>query len=246
MELVKPDPLIIGGRAHYTLTSYDPVTLEVDVPAITEADVDRAYQIAIMQEGGGPERLADDAWIREKFEGVHGAAELRDMIRRDLQSFSSQMAEQQKAMACANALAERLVQRVPDSEVEKTRQAFEQSFRMSLEQQGSDLQTFMSQNGMTSSDYNAMVDAQANALAQQDAAVSAWADARKIEVSDDEVARLLGMPDDSGLRNNEQARNAARQVKAMEAIMAECSCTYKHDVPPAPEPPSDHPHLKLV
>lgn len=246
MELVKPDPLIIGGRAHYTLTSYDPVSIEVQVPSMTEADVDRAFQIAIMQEGGGPERLADDAWIREKFDGVHGAVELRDIIRKDLQMFSAQMAEQEKASACANALAERLVQRVPTGEIQKTRYALEQSFRMSLEQQGMDLNTFMAQNGMTKADLNAMFDAQSQAIAQQEAAVSAWADERKIEVADDEVARLLGMPDDASVRNNEQARNAARQVKAMGAIMAECACTYRHDTPPAPEVPNDHPHLKLV
>ena len=43
MELVKPDPLIIGGKAHYTLTSYEPVSVEVEVHNVSEEDVDLGF-----------------------------------------------------------------------------------------------------------------------------------------------------------------------------------------------------------
>ena len=40
MKLVKPEPLIIGDRAHYTLSSYGPVSVEIKVPYITDFDID--------------------------------------------------------------------------------------------------------------------------------------------------------------------------------------------------------------
>lgn len=243
MELVKPDPLIIDGRPRYTLTSYDPVSVEVRVSTVTEHDVDNAMQLAIIQEGGGPERLNDDAWIREKFDGVHGAAQLREMVRRELEALNVRMTEQQKVMACVNALAERLVQRVPDEAVAQSRQIVEQAFHMTLEEQGMDVDAFMRQSGMTSSDVDAMLDERAQMYAEQDAVVSAWADARGVEVGDAEVSQLLGIPNDPSAPNFERARAAARQMKATEMIVAECECTYQHV---APEPPSGHPHLKLV
>lgn len=243
MELVKPDPLIIDGRPRYTLTSCDPVSIEVRVSTVTEHDVDNAMQLAIIQEGGGPERLYDDAWIREKFEGVRGAGQLREMVRRELEALNAHLTEQQKVTACVNALAERLVQRVPDEAVAQSRQIVEKAFRMSMEEQGMDVDTFMRMRGMTSADVDAMLDEQAQMYALQDAVVSAWADARGVEVSDAEMSRLLGVSDDPSAPNFERARAAARQMKATEMIVTECKCTYQHV---APEPPSGHPHLKLV
>ena len=77
MELVKPEPLVIGGRAHYTLTSYDPVSIDVDVPYTTEEDVEYALQVTVAQAGGGPAQLNDDAWMREQFEDVSGVDDRR-------------------------------------------------------------------------------------------------------------------------------------------------------------------------
>ena len=80
MELVKPEPLVIGGRAHYTLTSYDPVSIDVDVPYTTEEDVEYALQVTVAQAGGGPAQLNDDAWMREQFEDVSGVDEMRACV----------------------------------------------------------------------------------------------------------------------------------------------------------------------
>ncbi len=250
MELVKPDPLIIGGRPHYTLTSYDPVAVEVTVPTITEADVESAMQFAIMQEGGGPERMYDDAWIRDKFDGVHGAAELRDTIRRELQAFNEQMVEQQKMSACASALAERLEQRVPAEQIQRTRQAVEQTFYASLAKEGMTIETFIAQSGARMSDVEAMLNQQAQTAAVNEAAVSAWADKFNVQVSDDELRQLTGANDLSQIPEREDLRVSARQIKAMNLLMAECSFTYNHQEIRSQTGPNgtsgDHPHLKLV
>lgn len=246
MDIVKPEPLILDGRAHYTLTSYEPVSVEVDVPNVTEEDVRGALQLAIMQEGGGPERMSDDAWIRQKFEGVHGVAELKSVLRKELQLYGEQMMEQQKMAACANALAQRLMQRVPQDHINRTREAVEAAFYQSLEQNGISETVFLAQSGMSRADLQRLFDQQAKETAEQDAAVSAWADNRKLRVTDDEVSRVLGIPDLSEIDNMSEARQAARKLKALSIVVAECSCTYRHGIAAASPEGNSHPHLKLV
>lgn len=243
MELVGSEPLIIGGRAHYTLTSYDPVSIEVEVPSLPEDAIDEAMRFTIMQAGGGPERMFDDAWIRDKFDGIHGASELRDMIRRQLNEIDAQMAEEQKYSACADELAKRLIQRVPREDVSIRRQFVEQAFRMSIESEGITEEVFLAQSGMRKQDLEAMFASQAQMVAEREAAVSAWADHYNIQVGDEEIPALLGIRDLSEAGDLQEARTAARYFKAMQAILDECQCTYKHE---APEPPAKHPHLKLV
>lgn len=242
MELVKPEPLIIGGRAHYTLTSYDPVTIEVDVRQVTEEDVDYAMQLTVMQAGGGPEQLADDAWIAEQFMGVKDASELRMAVRDQLQAVNMQLAEDQKASACANALVERLVQRVPREQVTRAREMVARGLMQNLAQDGISEETFLATSGMRKSDLELMLDQQAQVTAEHAAAISAWAEERKLQVTDDEIPRLVGIPPAQteefrkqmatmGMSELEELRRAALQSKAMEIIVAECSCTYHHESP---------------
>lgn len=246
MDIVKPEPLILDGRAHYTLTSYDPVSVEIEVPSVTEEDVNGALRLTIMQAGGGPERMHDDAWIREKFDGIHGIAELKTAVRKELQLYSEQMMEQQKMTACASALAQRLMQRVPLDHIARTREAVEAAFYQSLEQSGVNEAMFLAQSGMSHSDLQFVFDQQAKETAEQDAAISAWADNRKLQVTDDEVYQILGIPNLSDVDDIEEARQAARKLKALSVVVAECSCTYRHGISAASSDENGHPHLKLV
>ena len=241
MELVKPEPLIIGGRAHYTLTSYDPVSIEVYVATTSPQDVEMALQMTVMQMGGGPAELQSDAWIRENFEGLHNAAELRELIRQELSAMNAEVAERQKVQKCAEALAKRLVQSVPRSSVMRAEKALAESFAMGLQEQGATEADFLAQTGMRTSDLQAMFAAQAKDAAEQEAAIDAWIEHRKLEVSDDELPRYIGMPEEEDatqileqLRLSGQmaeARQLALRNKAMGIVVAEASCTYRHETP---------------
>lgn len=240
MEMVKPEPLVIDGRPYYTLTSYEPVTVEVDVHDITEEDVEQAMAFAIAQNGGGPDRLNDDAWIRDKFEGMHGAAELKSTIRSEMEAANQEMMEGQVAVACASELAKRLVQRVTAEQVAAIRQDIEQSFEVTLAEQGATIDLVLAQTGGSRAELDAMFDKQATQTAEQEAAVSAWAQKMGVTVSDDELALMIGGPVPAG--QEEKLRAMAIQSRAMHMIMDECSCTYTHDGGKQ----NDHPHLKLV
>ena len=239
MELVKPDPLIMDGKAHYTLTSYDPVSVEVDVPRTTDEDVTYAMQVTILQAGGGPAQLFDDLWIREHL-GVANADELRAEVRNQLDAMNAHLVEEQKAARCADALASRLVQRVPEAQVQQTRQTLSQSFALSLTQNGTTAEEFFMQTGMRREEFEAMLDQQAQTSARHEAAIDAWATQRKITVSDEELPRYLGaqaedaeklLREVSAHGQLEQARQAAVRNKAMETVVAECACTYRHQTP---------------
>ena len=254
MEIVKPEPLVIGGRAHYTLTSYEPVSVEVMVHDITDEDVEQAIRAAIVQMGGGPERLNDDAWIRDHFEGVHSARELRPAMREELEEMNEELVERQLATACAAALAERLMQSVAGEQVAQVRQDIEQTFVMTLQQQGMSLDTFIAQSGGSRAQMDAMFDAQARETAAQEAAVDAWAEEKGVLVSDEELPEVLGIPQDqsklmmeslASAGQLEKLRRTAVRTKALGMIMDECECSYVHDGASSGNK-SDHPHLKLV
>ena len=241
MELVKPEPLIIGGRPHYTLTSYDPVTIVVDVAATSDQDVELALQMSVTQMGGGPAELNNDAWIRENFEGLHNAAELRELVRQELTAMNAQAAEAQKTQQCAAALASRLMQAVPRTAVMQAQRAIAESFAMDLQEQGMTEAEFLAQTGMCTSDLQAMFASRAKEAAEQEAAITAWIEHNKLQVSDDELPQYLGMSadgDERELLNQlrvsgqlEQARQYALHIKAMNTIVAEASCTYRHETP---------------
>ena len=256
MELVKPDPLIIGGKAHYTLTSYEPVSVEVEVHNVSEEDVDLALVATIMQAGGSPDDLFNDIWVHKTFPEVLDGNELRAVIREQVLALSAQMAEEQKAAKCADALAQRLVQRVPQGEVARVRSSVAQAFAMSLKQDGLTESEFLQQSGMRHADIELMLDQQAQSAAEREAAVSAWAEYHKLQVSDDELTELLGVPDEQKAEmlgearrvgQLEHLREAAIQSKAMGMIMSECHCTYVHEsAKPRQNDTPEHPHLKLV
>ena len=254
MEIVKPEPLVIGGRAHYTLTSYEPVSVEVTVHDITDEDVEQAIRAAIIQMGGGPERLSDDAWIRDHFEGVHSASELRPAMREELEEMNEEIVDRQLATACAAALAERLTQSVASEQVAQVRQDIEQTFVMTLQQQGLSLDAFLAQTGGNKAQMDAMFDAQARETAAQEAAVDAWAEKNGIAVSDDEIPEVLGIPQDqaklmmdslAAAGQLEKFRRTAVRSKAMNMILDECTCSFVHDGDDS-SGKGDHPHLKLV
>ena len=240
MKLVKPEPLIIGGHAHYTLSSYDPVTVELRIPRVTETDIDLAIAAMTQEAGGTPEEAKNDAWVRENFEGATGASDLRDFVANQIVAMSTEIAEEEKATQCASALAQRLEQSVPQASIEQYRQMIRQTFYAQLAQDNMTIENVAAAAGVRPSDFDVMFDEQAVAAAENEAALDAWAEHRKLTVSDEEIPRFLRLDPveaDDFLRDAsahgalETVRQAALRSKALEIVTAECSCTYIHETP---------------
>ena len=250
MDIIKPEPLHLGDRYFYTLSSYDPVSIEVQVPRVTETDVDialmqlateREYSRETEAEGEldatTPLKVPEttDAWVAENFPELGTVDALRDALRHQLEQMNSQMAEESKATRCAEQLAKRLCQSVPEAELARARAMIEQSMAADLAAEGMTVSDFMVRSGLPRMSLDTMLDTQAKAMCEQDAAVDAFAQERKLKVEDGELARFLGVPlaqaqqvlDEARAAGQvEYLRQAAVRIKAMRIIVAEASCTY--------------------
>ena len=238
MSIEKPLPLMVGNKAYYSLTSYDPVEIEVDVPYTTDEDVDLGLQMTLQDLGGTPDDLNDPAWVSEHFEGLSTANEVREHIRQQVFLMNSQLAEQQKLGKCVEALSARLCQSIPPQHLEETKQLVRMRFTQQLQADGLTPNQFLERTGTTAAQLDTMFDRQAQQAAEGDAALSAYAHEKKLKVDEQEYARLLGMPpaEAQDIINQAKAagqadelREAALRAKAAQIVVAECSCTYNHE-----------------
>jgi hypothetical protein len=237
-EPQKPQPLMLGDKAYYTLSSYDPVSIEVRVPYVCEEDIDMALSAVLMQTGASPEQLSDPAWLSEHFDGISNLNTLRDVIRSEITEMNARFAEQQKVGLAVGELTKRLEQSVPAMHVARYRQDVQMSFEQQIASEGMTVDQFLMRAGTTRSKLEAMFDQQAKQAAEGDAALDAYAREKKLTVSEDEFGQLLGIPAseiDNVIAQVKAAgqlgamKEAALHAKAAQTLAAECSCTYLHE-----------------
>lgn len=240
MTIQKPLPLMVGNKAYYSLTSYAPVEIDVDVPYTSEEDVQYALEMTLADMGGTAKDLDDSSWVSEHFEGLTTRQQVMEALRQEIRLSSIQMAEQQKLGKCVEALATRLAQSVPPQHVEEAREALRMRFTQQLQAEGLTPDQFMARSGATPAQLENMFASQAAQMAEGDAALSAYAHEKKLKVSEEEYGRLLGIPAEELQTVIDQARatgqmdelkEAALRAKAAQIVVAECSCTYNHETP---------------
>ena len=238
MDIVKPAPLVVNGKARYTLSSYGPVEVEVIVPFTTEEEVDLAVASMVQDEGGTPDNLKDSAWIAKHFEGIRSADELRRVVRARVREMNESFAEEQKHDKCMIALVERLEQQVLGETLAMVRAGIENNFKQRAAANGMTLDAFIERGGASKAEFDAMLDSQALQTAQIEAALDAYAREKKLFIADQEVAGYLGMDPAHAkelIRQSKAAgryddvKEAALHAKAGEMVVAECSCTYHHE-----------------
>lgn len=206
----KPEPLVIDGRYRYTLSSYEPVSITVTVPHLTDDEV--AYGVAgvLAESGLADGEIASDAWVREHVSGASSADELRQAVRTQLEALNSRYADVSKPAFCAEQLATRLEQDVPASAVAEVRAALMDDLKAQVGQAGISL----------------------------DAALDAMADKLGITVDETELPGLLGLSPKATQELVAQARahggldqvlRHARRKKASDSVVSACSCTYRHE-----------------
>ena len=104
MPIEKPLPLMVGNKAYYSLTSYDPVEIEVNVPYTSDEDIELGLEMTLADMGGSLASLDDPTWVAEHFEGLHDAGEVREAMRQEVLAMNANAAEQQKVGECVEAL----------------------------------------------------------------------------------------------------------------------------------------------
>ena len=239
MRLVKPEPLVIDGRAHYTLTSYGPVSIVVQTQSVTEEDVDLALQAGIIPMGGTLQQASDDAWVRANFADVQTAAELREQARTEMVASVQMMQKELEFDLCAEELCKRLVQEVPQQAVLQLQQSVAQDFAMMLHEQNLSESEFLLQYNMTVEELHEMFAEQARMTAEQGAALDAWIEHRHLTITDTELADYIDVVPTEERQDfiahakatgyYEQVREIALRNKALTMVVAEASCTYEEE-----------------
>ncbi len=235
----KPQPLMVDGKAYYSLSSYEPVDVEVEVFHTTEADVDYAVESLVKQMGATPDKAADAEWIKQCF-GADTPEQFRQAVHDQVAEMAAQTAEAQKINLCVAELASRLNQSVPEAILAEMRQNVRVSFEAQLMQDGLTLEQFLQRTGASQDDLDAMFARQAQEAAEQEAALDAYAREKKLKVTEAEFGPLLGMPVEHAQEIIDQARQegeldalkeAALHSKAAQAVVSECHCTYVQETP---------------
>ena len=237
MIIEKPQPMQIGDKYYFTLSSYDPVTVDVVVPMTTDADVDYALATLVGRDGGSADGLTDE-WVAEHYDGVGSVEEFRQGLRAQLSQMNASYAEDSKQAKCVAELAKRLVQAVPDTLVDGYREILREQFAQDIAERGMSEADFLSGIGSSPAMVDELFRSQAQEMAEQFAALDAFVDERKLTVADEEIAGLLALPQDSAEQmvqeardrgQLEQVRRSALRNKAADVVCAECSCNYHHE-----------------
>lgn len=235
MAIQKPEPLVIGNKAFYTLTSYGPVDVKVHVVRTTDEEVELAIQTLVREAGGTEKDIADPTWVASHFDGLENEQRLREQTRAYLSSLSEDSAEEQKANACLDALAERLCQSVPAAQVTQVKDALFQDIAQQIATTGQPVEAVLAQMGMRPDQLDSMLQSEAVKEAEHEAALDAYASEKKIKVDETELPHLLQLsPTDAqaliarakAAGQMDQLLDAARRTKALEAVVSECNCAY--------------------
>lgn len=233
----KPFPSHIGDLYLFSLSSYDPVQIEVVVPRVTEVDIDYAIEATLDSMGLGNERLTD-ALVAEKLENVNTIAELREVARKQVGEANMQLVEGSKADRCATELAKRLNEAVPPELVEQVRGVMRQAFEHDLAAEGLTMDEFIEQMGATQKMMDDLFASQAEEAIQEEAALDAYAREKKIGIRDDELAEALELSPKEFDQICLQAQKAgamdslridALRAKVANTLAGECSCIYKNE-----------------
>lgn len=239
MNIQKPQPLMVDGKPHYTLTSYDPVEIEVYVPSATDDDVEMMLDTLLRSAGAGREVLSDANWLKQHF-GTDDLGDIREAVRTQVIDGSYESVDRQRQTLCAEALAERLGQSVPPAQLAEVRRSIETSLRAQIQASGMRLDDFLAQMGTTQVGLDSTLDEQARSVAEQDAALGAFAQARKLTVEEGDYPRLLHMPASQcqalveqakAIGQEEQIRDSALHNHALEVVVAECVTHYHYETP---------------
>ncbi len=234
----KPEPLFIDGHYHYTLSSYDPVEATLTIPHLTDEEVGYGIAGIVAERGWKEDGLPTDAWVAENVEGLGTLDELKQAVREELEQINARYVESTKGGLCAEELAKRVEQRVPAAIVEHARDIVRQGFEMQAAQNGVALAQLLAASGMSEHDYEHAVDEEAQAMAEQNAALDAIVDEYAIYVDETELPAILGLSpkdaktviDDAREHGGlEEVMAFARRRRALEAVVRDASFTEEHE-----------------
>ena len=169
------------------ILSDDPVKVTIPVPAITddyvEKEVDRIR--GFYTSSSENEELTDEEFAKKA--GVKDLKELKEEIKKSLEAQREEAIEGLKENKCIEELAKRLHGEVAQSYINFTRNDILREFYQNLQKAGQTFDMFLNSQGITRSDFDEDLSAQAKEVSAQQLALDALAKMRGIEVTDEDI-----------------------------------------------------------
>lgn len=148
-----------------------------------------------------------DEWARDTM-GFEDAADLKARVSESIEAQKADLMPRMKENACVSALIERFEGEVPEALAEEAEANLLQDFFTQLQRQGVGFDAYLAQQNMTSEQFKADVKLQAADEAKQQLALDAWARAKGIEATDEDVTAEFAK---AGLDNPAQVEKEWRE-----------------------------------
>ena len=238
IEIAKPEPIRLGNRYLYTLTSYEPVKIEVSVERTSDAEIDLTLE-SLAADGGIEVDALTDEWAREHT-GAPSLDELKASLARERDRAVASRTEEARFTAAVTELATRLGQKVPEDEVARYRAMLLRSNELDAGALGLSLDDLLQRLGTSRAEFDRTLEEQALVEAEREAALSAFASERKLTVDESEIPYLVGQDPAHGAAYLEQMKQQGALeglrfqcllTKAARAVAAEATCVYVQESP---------------
>ena len=201
--------IVVYPKPELTLSSYDPVAIEVRKPKLTDGDVDaqivemaRAVRIATLGDAGNlsSEDLAnmrdpyvDDAWVAAYVPdpNINTVAEMRAEVRRSGEEQLELEFEQMKLSAAAFELGKRLAEPVPQDLIEAMQASMLSELDAQARQQGYTTEQMITERGYTMEEIERSAFAEAEEMLRQGLALDAMFRHAQLTVSESDMRAAL-------------------------------------------------------
>ena len=175
-----------------------------------------------------------DEWVKENF-SFETVEALKDAIAASHKAQLDQVLPRITENNCISALVERFEGEVPTAMVEEAESHLLQDFFAQMQRRGMSFDTYLAQQGIDSAQFKADVKAEATDSVKQELALEAWARAKGIEATDEEISNefvIAGLDNPAEVEAEWRAtgrihliREGVVRAKAMEDVIATAAIT---------------------
>ena len=215
---------------------YDAPTPENDAEgnAIT-MPVSATVTLLEIQEEVVPE--ITDEWVKSSVPGANSVEELRENVRKQMETKSGAYSRSALYELCAAELATRLEGGIPDEEFERGILAAQQEFNAQVQKEKTTKEEYLAAHGMTEEQLSVQLMAQARSMVSQGRALEAMARHLGLTITDDDINASFGEVTPAQARNfrkayedagkGDELKRMALCGKALDHVVKTAKITYR-------------------
>jgi FKBP-type peptidyl-prolyl cis-trans isomerase (trigger factor) len=181
------------AKNRFTLTSYEPVQVTSPEIEIPEETIRRQVEVTLKEHHckDGEEPKLTDAWISAHVKGIDTLEQIMVITRFRLYQYIQPQQKMQDENAVCAALADRLIEDVPEDMMNDACSGAYQSFVGTLYEKGGTIEEYLEQCGVDEDELRTTISKQTRESVTQDAALEAFAEHEGIKVDADDLYEII-------------------------------------------------------